>query len=159
MTDDRCTFAARRSEVTTMLEVRLDPDDCWARLERTRHATFGTVHPTRGVDAVPVVFAITPDRRIVLPIDTVKPKTTTDLQRRANVRADERCVLLVDRYDDDWQQLWWVRVHGRATDAPTTPAIVELLAARYPAYRDPAALTGAAIVVTPDRITGWAASG
>jgi PPOX class probable F420-dependent enzyme len=139
-----------------MLDVLLDPNDCWERLERTRHATFATVHPTRGVDVVPAVFAITEDRRIVIPVDTVKPKRTTALQRLDNLRADDRCVLLVDHYDEDWARLWWVRVHGRARQATAAAELVELLAARYPAYAEPGAVV-ATIVVTPDRVTGWSA--
>ena len=135
----------------------LDQDECWRRLEQQRRATFATVHPARGVDAVPAVYATTPDRRIVIPVDTVKPKRTTALQRLDNLRADDRCVLLVDHYDEDWSRLWWVRVHGRATEAAATSELVELLAARYRPYAEPGAVA-ATIVLTPDRVTGWSAA-
>jgi PPOX class probable F420-dependent enzyme len=136
--------------------VRLGPEECWRRLERGRHATFATVHPTRGVDAVPVVFAVV-DRTIVVPIDTVKPKSTTRLQRLENLRVDPRCSLVVDHYEDDWSQLWWVRVHGRGAEAALTPELVEALTARYPPYRREDAIA-TAIRIIPDRITGWAAA-
>ena len=40
---------------------------------------LATRHPRRGVDAVPVCFAVA-DRTVVVPVDRVKPKGSTDLQ-------------------------------------------------------------------------------
>ena len=71
------------------------------------------MHASRGVDVVPVVFA-GDSIRLYLPVDTLKPKRTTLLQRVANIEADPRCVLLVD-CSENWDELWWVRVHGRAS--------------------------------------------
>lgn len=136
--------------------MRLDEADCRARLHASDHGVLATVHETRGVDAVPVVFAIV-GREIVVPVDTVKPKQHTRLQRLLNVERDPRCVLLVDEYGDDWSQLWWVRVHGRAVVVDPTDEIVAALAARYPPYAQPGAVTSALLLV-PDVVTGWAAS-
>ena len=94
--------------------MRLSRGEAWSRLRASDHGVLATVHPERGVDAVPVVFAVDGER-ILLPVDTVKPKSTTRLQRLANLADDPRCVLLVDHYDEDWSTLWWVRVHGTAT--------------------------------------------
>jgi len=101
--------------------VRLDPDAAWSLLLTTEHGVLSTVHAERGVDAVPVVFAPLDDRRIAVPIDTVKAKSTTKLQRLANIERDPRCVLLVDHYDDDWSRLWWVRVHALADHTDSVP--------------------------------------
>ena len=134
--------------------MRLNAEECWARLATAAHGVLATVHPERGVDAVPVVFAVAPGRRLLLPIDTVKAKSTTDLQRLANLADDPRCVLLVDDYGADWSQLWWVRVHGTAAPAPDeSPAP---LVAKYPAYAEPGAVE-AVLVLTPTALTGWAA--
>ena len=43
-----------------------------------------------------------------------KPKARRDLKRLENVRATGRASLLVDHYEEDWSQLWWVRVDGAA---------------------------------------------
>lgn len=137
--------------------MRLDDDDCWTRVRGATHGVLGTVHEARGVDLVPVVFAVV-DHQIVVPIDTVKPKSTIQLQRIANVEADPRCSLLVDHDDDDWSRLWWVRVHADATvvTAPTDGHRVAL-AERFPQY-EPAASVAAVLVLAPDAISGWAAS-
>jgi hypothetical protein len=125
--------------------------DAWVLLRTSDHGVFGTVHAERGVDAVPVVFAVDGER-ILIPIDTVKAKSTTDLQRIVNLAQDPRCVLLVVHYDDDWSRLWWVRVHATASviegrhDALT----------RFAAYRTEGAVE-ATIVLEPTAVTGWQA--
>jgi PPOX class probable F420-dependent enzyme len=143
--------------------MRLDPDACWQRIGRSGHGVLGTVHAERGVDAVPVVFVIS-DERVVIPIDTVKPKATVTstptsgarLQRLVNLSADDRCVLLVDHYDDDWSQLWWVRAHGRAVESAPTTETLAALADAFPAYRARGAVTST-ILVAIDAVTGWSA--
>lgn len=105
-----------------------------------------------------MVLAVTPDRSVLMPVDTVKPKRTTRLQRLANLEADDRCVLLVDHYNDDWAQLWWVRVHGRARVRSSWPEGRQLLADRFPCYEDPSTVV-AIVEVIPVQISGWAAGG
>ena len=119
---------------------------------------MGTVHPERGVDLVPVVYAVGEDRTIFVPVDTVKAKATTELQRLKNVAADARCTLLVDEYDDDWSRLWWVRINGegRQVKLNEMKAFLPALGDRYPTYRDPGSVHGG-IVMTASSITGWAA--
>ena len=129
---------------------------CWARLRQASHGVLATVHDRRGVDAVPVVFAVC-GQQLVVPIDTVKAKTGGRPQRLVNLERDDRCVLLVELYSDDWSQLWWVRAHARAVEAATTDEHRAALAGRYPQYRAEGAVVGS-IVVTPYRLTGWAAA-
>jgi PPOX class probable F420-dependent enzyme len=131
--------------------VRLPADEAWSLLRASDHGVLATVHAERGVDAVPVVFAVHGER-ILVPVDTVKAKSTTRLQRLVNLAHDPRCVLLVDHYDDDWTQLWWVRVHATAT---VVDGRAEALTA-FPAYREADAVT-ATIVLEPGAVTGWRA--
>jgi PPOX class probable F420-dependent enzyme len=135
--------------------VRLDDDACWDRLRRARHGVLSTVHPTRGVDAVPVVF-IVDGLQLVLPIDTVKAKSGARLQRLRNIDADGRATLLVDHYDDDWSQLWWVRARGLAHETHPTADQLDQLAAPFPAYAVPGAVTSV-VVLAVDEVAGWAA--
>jgi len=108
------------------------------------------------VDAVPVVFALD-GRRIVVPVDTVKPKRTVELARVANVRRDPRCVLLADRYSDDWTQLWWVRVHAEARVAENPGPWLAALAGRYPQYATSGAVASV-LLLTPTALRGWIAA-
>ena len=46
--------------------------------------------------------------------------------------------MLVDHYDDDWTQLWWVRLDGVAevvVDGAEHEYAIALLEAKYPQYR------------------------
>ena len=63
--------------------------------------------------------------------------------------------LRVDFYDDDWSQLWWVRVDGTAhiTDAPNA---LGLLQAKYPQYVETPP-PGALIVIEITRWRAWEA--
>ncbi len=113
--------------------MNLTVDDARDRARRADHGVLGTTHPTRGIDLVPIVFALDRfgDRDVVgIPVDTVKPKASTRLQRERNLESDSRATLLVDQWDAvDWTRLWWVRAHLVAVAEPG-PEIVERLAAR-----------------------------
>ena len=135
--------------------MQLDADACWERLRAARHGVLGTVHADRGVDVVPVVFVVH-DERLVIPIDTVKPKSGPRLQRLRNLLVDPRAALLVDHYDEDWSTLWWVRVHGNAREHPPTDEQLGALAQAFPPYRDPATVTSV-ILLEPRAVAGWAA--
>ena len=90
----------------------------------------------------------------------------TDLVRSRSARFSVEVVrtlaealrqLLVDRYDDDWSQLWWARADGRAevvTAGKAWERAVALLAAKYAAYRA-VRPQGAAIVVHVERWATW----
>lgn len=119
--------------------MRLAPDEARARLETHDHGILCTVHAERGVDAVPVAYAVDEDGYVGVPVDRVKPKASSRLQRERNLEADPRATLLVEQWNrDDWSQLWWVRAQlrwqGGATDREHALAI--RLAERYPQYRD-----------------------
>jgi PPOX class probable F420-dependent enzyme len=133
----------------------VDDAACWSRLAERSHGVLATVHATRGVDLVPVVF-IVDGGSIVIPIDTVKAKRSTRLQRVVNLERDPRCGLLVEYYDDDWSTLWWVRVHGKAMECAPTDARLALLAARFGQYA-PEGAVASTIVLAADAVTGWEA--
>jgi PPOX class probable F420-dependent enzyme len=121
-------------------------------------ARLSTVRPDGRPHVVPIVFALVGDT--VFSAVDAKPKRSTDLQRLVNVRSEPRCALLVDHYDDDWRQLWWVRAdgHGEVVDVPPAghPGI-EALVQRFSQYRDEPP-SGPLLVVTVQRWTGWAST-
>jgi PPOX class probable F420-dependent enzyme len=121
-------------------------------------ARLSTVRPDGGPHVVPIVFVLVGDT--VFSAVDAKPKRSTDLQRLVNVRAEPRCALLVDHYDDDWRRLWWVRAdgHGEVIDVPPAghPGI-QALVQRFSQYRDEPP-SGPLLVVTVQRWTGWAST-
>lgn len=129
----------------------------FARLVAHDHGVLCTLHPDRGVDAVPVVYAVAgqgPDAQdsaganvnegvvesasvpglgvVGVPVDRVKPKASLRLQRERNLEADPRATLLIDHWDPhDWTRLWWVRAELRwVGHLPSDDTRVEQLAAR-----------------------------
>jgi PPOX class probable F420-dependent enzyme len=135
--------------------MRLDEQEARTRLAAQDHGVLCTVHAERGVDAVPVVFAVADDL-VGIPVDRVKPKASSRLQRERNLEADPRATLLVDHWDRDWSRLWWVRAELRFEDAAgREAALAARLAERYPQYRDrPFARV---LVLRIAGVTGWAA--
>ena len=141
--------------------MNLSSQESHDRLAAHDHGVLATLHPTRGADLVPVVFAVA-DGHVGVPVDLVKPKSTTRLRREQNLEADPRATLLVEHWNrDDWSQLWWVRAHlrwlGRPGDPATGPAaqLAERLADHHLQYRDhPFARI---LVFRIDAVTGWAA--
>jgi hypothetical protein len=139
--------------------VRLSETEALARLAAHDHGTLCTVHARRGVDAVPVVYAVDDAGFVGVPIDRIKPKATSRLQRERNLEADPRAVLLIDHWDrDDWSRLWWVRAELRwqpGTDARAA-ALASQLAERFPPYRRDQAIVRL-LQLRIVNITGWTA--
>jgi PPOX class probable F420-dependent enzyme len=103
---------------------------------------------------VPICFAIDGDT-LYTAVDE-KPKRTRRLQRLRNIVANPHVEVLIDRYDDDWAKLWWVRLRGTARIVED-PRALELLAAKYPQYRDRPP-GGPTIAVTIEEQSEWRAS-
>ena len=127
-------------------------------LESARVARLATVDAAGIPHLVPLVFAVDGDR-IYSAVD-YKPKRTQLLKRMRNIAANPAVALLADHYEDDWSQLWWVRVDGTAEVVETGPAwerAIAALADKYPQYRGQPP-DGSAIVITIHRLTGWVAA-
>ena len=120
--------------------MKLTEGEARARLAAQDHGILCTVHAERGVDAVPVAYAVDDDGYVGVPVDRVKPKASSRLQRERNLEADPRASLLIEHWDrDDWSQLWWVRAELRwqgEAGLDRTQGLATRLASRYPQYRD-----------------------
>ena len=137
--------------------MRLTSDQARALLATAAVARLATVRPDGAPHIVPVCFAIA-GGTIYTAVDA-KPKRTPDLARLANIAAEPRVALLADRYEDDWTQLWWVRVDGDArvvTDPGERSRALNALATAYTQYAE-APPQGAVIAIEPRRISGWRA--
>lgn len=140
--------------------MRLDEEASRSRLGAHVHGVFCTLHPERGPDPQPVVYAVTDDGYVGVPIDKVKPKKSSRLQREDNLAADPRGSLLVEHWDaDDWSRLWWVRADTEHVPDPPAAVVDELadrLADTVPQYADKP--FHRVLVCRIVKITGWAAS-
>jgi PPOX class probable F420-dependent enzyme len=113
----------------------LDEEKAWDLAATARVGRLATYWP-RGPHLVPVVFAVD-GSEIVSAVDS-KPKSTVQLQRLENLRQDPRAALLVDHYEEDWSQLWWVRFDcvGRIVESGEEfDGAIAALVAKYEQYR------------------------
>ena len=128
------------------------------RIGQARVGRLATTNAAGQPHIVPVCFVLEGDE-IVTAVDR-KPKSTFDLKRVANVRANPRVSMIVDQYDEDWDQLWWVRVDGRARVLQPGPGYEEAIAPLYDKYRGQYGLhglPGPALVIEANRWVGWSA--
>jgi PPOX class probable F420-dependent enzyme len=135
----------------------VDEARCRAHLAAARVGRLATVRPDGGPHVVVCCFVVEGDR-VWTAVDA-KPKSGAPLQRLANVRANPRASLLVDHYEEDWEQLWWVRVDGAAAVLEIgneEERAIAALTARYPQYAR-ARPPGPVIAIAIERINGWSA--
>jgi len=135
----------------------MDEARCRARLSAARVGHLATVRPDGHPHVVACCFAVDADR-LWTAVDA-KPKRTTRLQRLDNIRAHPWASVLADHYEEDWDELWWVRADGPAAvlvEGAEHEAAVAALVAKYPQYAA-APPAGAVIRVVVQRWLGWSA--
>ena len=119
-------------------------------------ARLATVGADGTVHLVPFCFAVV-GHRLVSAVDH-KPKRHARLQRLADIAATGRAAVLVDHYDDDWSQLWWIRVTGAAAQEPAGSdldgAARAALVAKYHQYREHPP-EGPVWWVAPEAVQWW----
>ncbi len=123
-----------------------------------RSATLGTVEETGQPHLVPIVFAYR-EGRLYTAVDQ-KPKSTRRLKRLRNIEANPNVSVLLDRYEDDWTRLWWIRIDGEARVIDSGPAFREgiaLLTSKYQPYGGQPP-PGPVIEVRVETIRAWSAT-
>jgi len=127
------------------------------RFAAARVAVLGTVSPSGAPHLVPVTFVVDGDT-VWTAVDDKPKRAGQPLRRHVNIRADPRVSLLVQHWDEDWTDLWWVRADGVAaiTDR-VTDRVADLLRRKYRQY-ERVGIAGPAIAVTVQRFRGWTAT-
>ncbi len=132
-------------------------DELRDRVTEARVARLATIDPEGRPHLVPVCFALDGDT-VYSAVDQ-KPKRSQELQRLRNIRANPAIALIVDHYDEDWTQLWWVRLRGQAAvlePGPERERALALLADKYEQYRaDPP--RGDVLAVRVEEWRSWSA--
>jgi PPOX class probable F420-dependent enzyme len=135
-----------------------------------RRAILATTSPEGSPRLVPVCLVLGEglDRlgrpHLYSPLDE-KPKASTDPHRLARVQdllVLPAVTLIVDRWSEDWAQLGWIRLGGRAILLEPQPhereehaAAVAALRAKYPQYGSHALEERPIIRMTIDRVRSW----
>jgi len=126
----------------------------------SRVARMGTVDTSGKPHIVPVCFAYL-DGRIYVPVDK-KPKSTAwrGLKRIKNISAHPDVSFLIDNYSEDWSELFYILIHGRAeivSGGEGYAGSLEALSAKYPQYEKMRlAKAGLPVIrIAPERIISW----
>ena len=132
----------------------------WLSSQKVAYLATTDVHAQPHL--VPVVF-VSMEEDIFICIDE-KPKKNRSLKRLANIKANPKISLLVDNYDDDWQELKWVRVDGTAILLENTDesravfeSVISTLRDKYPQYQTMDLSRGPLIRITINAIASWQA--
>jgi PPOX class probable F420-dependent enzyme len=130
-------------------------------LKNARVARFATLDDKNRPHIVPICFAY--DGKLFYTAIDQKPKRVTPerLARLRNIRAVPRVALLIDEYDEDWTQLWYILIRGKAKlisqRAHKERAwAISKLRAKYPQYAQGMLADDALIIrITQERATFW----
>jgi PPOX class probable F420-dependent enzyme len=130
-------------------------------LKEARVARLATLDAKRRPHIVPVCFAY--DGKLFYTAVDLKPKRVPPerLTRLQNIRAVSSVALLIDKYDEDWTQLWYVLIRGKARLIPRSAQkehawAIRKLKAKYPQYTRGMLADDAPIIrIAPQRTTFW----
>lgn len=130
-------------------------------LKEARVARLATLDARNRPHIVPVCFAY--DGKLFYTAVDQKPKRVPRqrLARLQNIRAVPRVALLIDEYDEDWTQLWYILVRGKAKLIPDSAQeerawAIRKLRAKYPQYTPKMLDDDAPIIrIRPERTTAW----
>jgi len=133
-------------------------------LEVARRAVLATIAPDGRPRLVPICFVVAPvSPMLYTPLDD-KPKVVDEPMHLARVRdvlADPRVSVLVDRWDEDWSRLGWLRIHGTASilqagdRAPEHHAAVNALREKYRQYASHDLGMRPIIRIAIEHVTSW----
>lgn len=125
--------------------------------ERLPVARLATADASGAPHVVPVCFVLV-DQTLYITIDGKPKGDVRRLKRLRNISENDRVAVIVDHYDDDWQQLGWVMLRG-AAEILESGAEHEMaqaaLKARYVPYRSMALAALPVIAIRIDRVTSW----
>ena len=115
---------------------------------------------------MPICFVLDVRHPVVYtPLDE-KPKTVDephDLARVRDVLADPKVSVLVDRWDEDWAALAWLRCRGTASllepGEGRHGSVVAALRAKYPQYESHRLEGRPIIMIAIEHATSWGALG
>jgi PPOX class probable F420-dependent enzyme len=106
---------------------------------------------------VPICYALIGDT-VYFTIDEKPKKAPARLKRLANLRANPRAALVVDRYEEDWSRLGWVMMQGVAQillEGAEHDQAQAALRARYPQLAGMQIAALPVVAVHIDHVASW----
>ena len=114
-------------------------DEARAFLDSHAVARLATADAAGAPHVVPLCYARLGDTLYFVADDKPKRRGPRALRRLANIAANPRVAVVVDDYDDAWEQLAYLLVHADAAlvdDDAEYAAALAALRVRYAPYRD-----------------------
>jgi PPOX class probable F420-dependent enzyme len=130
----------------------MNETDAREAFARARVARLATITPDGAPHIVPICFAV--QGNVIYSAIDHKPKRSAHPQRLRNINRDGGVAVLADYYDDQWEDLWWVRADGRARVVSAGEQAIALLAHRYEQYHEHPP-RGEMIVIDVAKWSGW----
>ena len=128
-------------------------------IEHQRAGRLATADADGHPYLVPVCYAFDGEHFLIALDEKPKSVSVYQLKRVRNIEARHEASLLIDQYADDWSQLGYVLIYGKAEiiqpDHLWHQRGLPILRKRYPQYQTMALETLPMIVITPERITSW----
>jgi PPOX class probable F420-dependent enzyme len=146
----------------------MSPRSALSSTERTflasaRRAVLATIAPDGRPRLVPICFVVDPSLQVIYsPLDD-KPKRVDDVRRLARVLdilARPDVAVLVDRWDEDWSRLAWLRLGGEAgllepTQDEVHSRVLAAMRDKYPEYIAHDLETRPIIRIAIEAVTSW----
>lgn len=127
-------------------------------LNRSPVGHLATADPQGRPYVVP--FCFVSEGGIIYSVLDAKPKSAElrRLRRVRNILDNPKVSMVVDHYEADWSQLWFLLVQGTAelleSGCEHGKALARLRS-KYPQYRRMDLEDAPMIKITPERVTGW----
>jgi PPOX class probable F420-dependent enzyme len=135
-------------------------DTLTALVQGHRIGHLASVDPHAVPHIVPVCFVY--DGVAIYSAIDHKPKRTSGygLKRLQNIVQNPQVAFLVDHYEEDWPQLYYVLIRGTATileGGPERQRALHMLEDKYPQYRERhlAGSAGLVIKILPTSVRHW----
>ena len=133
-------------------------DDERRFLAQQRIAHLATADRRAVPHVVPVCFAVLEPTLYITIDEKPKQASTRPLKRLRNMLENPSVGFVADRYSEDWTQLGWVMLRGRAeilNDGAEHDRAQDLLRERYPQYRTMQLADLPVIALRVERVTSW----
>ena len=133
-------------------------------IQTRRVARMATVDASGHPHVVPICYAYDGSRLYSAVDEKPKRFAPNALRRLVNIRNNARICLIVDEYDEDWNRLRFVIIHGTAEiarDGSEHAHALDLLRKKYPQYGTMvlAETRNPVIAITPTKIVSWGTFG
>ena len=129
-----------------------------AFLARSRIARLATADRDGAPHVVPVCFVIAGQTLYIAIDEKPKSRPASQLKRLKNIAENAQTAVVVDHYSEDWSQLGWVMLRGKAeilADGVEHTSAQEILKTRYPQLRAMNIASQPVIALRIDRVTSW----